>query len=273
MEMRFYVYILHPTYMKKVNSDVAYDYIRKKILSGEYPPGYALMTEALSIENEVSRTPVREALHKLKAEGLVSISPRLGASVKKMDVKEFREMCELRLALEGHAAGLAALNHSQADLREIRYALDAMRELTARILAAKDEAPFINDLFREDVRFHIAIMTAASNNLMKSEILRLNMINRIMLGPAGVNQVKAVKTETDVNQGKAAKAETDVNRSKVLASHQVIFDAIAQGDSRAAREAMEGHIQDIVDKTLRLISETGTIMPRQLSEEEMAYSG
>jgi DNA-binding GntR family transcriptional regulator len=247
--------------MKKVNSDVAYDYIRKKILSGEYPPGYALMTEALSIENEVSRTPVREALHKLKAEGLVSISPRLGASVKKMDVKEFREMCELRLALEGHAAGLAALNHSQADLREIRYALDAMRELTARILAAKDEAPFINELLREDVRFHIAIMTAASNNLMKSEILRLNMINRIMLAPAGVNQVKA------------AKVDTDVNRSKVLASHQEIFDAIARGDSRAAKEAMEGHIQDIVDKTLRLISETGTIMPRQLSEEEMAYSG
>jgi DNA-binding GntR family transcriptional regulator len=188
MKIRFYVYTVHPAAMKKVNSDVAYDYIRKKILSGEYPPGYALMTEALSIENEVSRTPVREALHKLKAEGLVSISPRLGASVKKMDVKEFREMCELRLALEGHAAGLAALNHSQADLREIRYALDAMRELTARILAAKDEAPFINELLREDVRFHIAIMTAASNNLMKSEILRLNMINRIMLAPAGVNQ-------------------------------------------------------------------------------------
>jgi DNA-binding GntR family transcriptional regulator len=68
---------MHPVHMKKVNSDVAYDHIRKKILSGEFPPGYALMTEALSADIQVSRTPVREALHKLKAEGLVSISPRL----------------------------------------------------------------------------------------------------------------------------------------------------------------------------------------------------
>ena len=44
-----------------------------------------------------------------------------------MDVKEFQEMCELRLALEGHAAGLAARNHSQADLQEIKLALDSMR--------------------------------------------------------------------------------------------------------------------------------------------------
>lgn len=252
---------MHPAHMKKVNSDVAYDYIRKKILNGEFPPGYALMTEALSADIQVSRTPVREALHKLKAEGLVSISPRLGASVKKMDVKEFREMCELRLALEGHAAGLAALNHNQADLREIRYALEGMRDLTARILEAKDEAPFLNELLREDVRFHIAIMTAASNDLMKSEILRLNMINRLMIGP----QIN--------NPGKAPKAETDVNRRKVLASHGEIYDAIAKGDSRAAKDAMERHIQDIVDKTLRLMAGTGSIMPRQLSEEELAYGG
>lgn len=247
--------------MKKVNSDVAYDYIRKKIISGEYPPGSALMTEALSSEIKLSRTPVREALHKLKAEGLVSISPRLGASVKKMDVKEFRETCELRLALEGHAAGLAALNHNQGDLREIRFALDAMRELTAKIIAGKDESNFIDDLLREDSRFHIAIMTAANNDLMKSEILRLNMVNRLMLGP------KSIK------QGAYSKAESDENRRKVLVSHEEIYDAIARGDARAAREAMERHIQDIVEKTLHLISEAGRIMPRQLSEEELAYSG
>ncbi len=247
--------------MKKVNSDVAYDYIRKKIVSGEYPPGSSLMTEALSADIKVSRTPVREALHKLKAEGLVSISPRLGASVKKMDVKEFREMCELRLALEGHAAGLAALNHNQADLREIHFALEGMRDLTAKIIAGKDETPFINDLLREDVRFHIAIMTAANNDLMKSEILRLNMVNRLMLGPTPRKRDAAT-----------SKGESDENRRKVLAGHEEIYDAIARSDSRAAKEAMERHIQDIIDKTMRLIAEAGTILPRQLSEEELAYS-
>ena len=67
--------------MKSVNTDVAYDYIRKKILSGEYPPGHALMTEALATEIGVSRTPIRDAFRKLETDGLVTIRAHLGASV------------------------------------------------------------------------------------------------------------------------------------------------------------------------------------------------
>jgi DNA-binding GntR family transcriptional regulator len=85
--------------MKSVNTDVAYDFIRKKILGGDYAPGQALMTELLATEIGVSRTPVRDALRKLETDGLVTIRAHLGASVKKMEVKEFREMCDLRLAL------------------------------------------------------------------------------------------------------------------------------------------------------------------------------
>lgn len=245
--------------MKKVSSDVAYEYIRRKILGGEFPPGSPLMTESLAEEIKVSRTPVRDALYKLKAEGLVSISPRLGASVKKMDLKEYRELCELRLALEGHSAALAALNASQADLREIKYALDAMRELTTKIIASRDEAPLFNDLIREDVRFHIGIMTAAHNNLMKREILKLNMINRVMIGPR-------VPKSGD-------KKESDANRRKVLASHEEIYEAIARGDAPASRAAMERHIQDLVEKTMRMIAGSEMVMPRELSDEELAYSG
>lgn len=244
--------------MKKVNSDVAYDYIRKKILSGEFPPGHALLTEALSAEIKVSRTPVREALHKLKAEGLVSISPRLGAAVKKMDVKEFREMCELRLALEGHATGLAAVNHSQADLREIKFALDQLQMLTDRILASDDETPFIDDLQRADVRFHIGIMTAAKNDLMKKEILRLHLVNRIV--------IKGLP-------GSMTRAESRENRRLVMASHTEIYEAIARTDARAAKDAMERHIQDIIDKAMRAMAESGAIMPRQLTDEELVYTG
>lgn len=243
--------------MKKASSDIAYEYIRKKILGGAFPPGHALTTDVLSTETRVSRTPVREALQKLKAEGLVSISPRLGASVKKMDLKEFREACGLRLALEGYAAALAAANHSQADLRQIKYALDAMRGLTARILAAADEAPFINDLLREDVHFHVAIMTAANNDLMKAEILRLNMIDRLMVGPRAAKFV--------------AKKDSDANRRRVLASHEEIYAAIVRGDTGAARAAMERHIQDIVDKTMRQIGSADVAVSRRLSDEELAY--
>jgi len=247
--------------MKKVNSDVAYEHIRKKILSGEYPLGYPLLTEALSAETKVSRTPVREALHKLKAEGLVTLSPRLGASVKTMDVKEFQEMCELRLALEGHAAGLAAKNHSQADLQEIKLALDGMRELTEKILGAADEAPFLEDLRRADVRFHIGIMTAAKNELMKREILRLHLVNRIVVGPINLSPPNSTKDELDTN------------RSDVLASHQEIYDAIVAHDDPLAKQAMERHIQDIISKSLRQLTGAGKLAPRHLTEDELAYSG
>lgn len=252
--------------MKKVNSDVAYEYIRKRILSGEYPPGHALLTEELSGEIGVSRTPVREALHKLKADGLVSIRARLGASVKQMDVKEFREMCDLRLALEGHATGLAAVNHGQADLREIKFALEAMRGLTERIIAADEEHPLIDELVREDVRFHIAIMTAAKNDLMKSEILRLHLVNRIVFGP--VNSAAGTPLQM------ATKAERDENRRKVLASHDEIYDAIARGDAMAAKDAMERHIQDIIDKSLRIMAQSGSgLIARELTDEELVYNG
>jgi DNA-binding GntR family transcriptional regulator len=248
--------------MKKVNSDTAYDYIRKRILSGEFPPGHSLMTEQLSAEIGVSRTPVREALCKLEADGLVSIRARLGASVKKMDVKEMQEMCDLRLALEGHAAALCALNHSEIELRDIRYALEAMRDLTARIIVADKEQPLLGELVREDVRFHIAIMTAAKNDLMKKEILRLHLLNRVVSGPS-VNGVEL----------HGSKADSDANRRAVLASHEQIYDAIARHDPTAAKAAMERHIQDIIDKNLRRIRAQSGLLTRELTAEDLVYTG
>lgn len=246
--------------MKNVNSDMAYDYIRKRILNGEYGPGNALMTESLSAEIGVSRTPVRDALRQLESDGLVSIRPRLGASVKQMNVKEFREMCDLRLALESHAAGLAAVNRHEADLHEIEFALEAMRRLNVAILAAPQEEPLIAELVKEDVRFHVAIMSAAKNDLMKKEILRLHLINRVVSGPAG-GQRPVMK-----------KSDRDIRRQAVLDSHDEIYAAIARSDAQAAKQAMERHIQDIIDGSMRSMAraESGLIA-RELTTDEMSY--
>ncbi|MEO6001698.1 MAG: GntR family transcriptional regulator [Opitutus sp.] len=247
--------------MKSVNTDVAYNYIRKRILSGEYPPGHALMTELLANEIKVSRTPVRDALRKLETDGLVTIQAHLGASVKKMQLKEFREMCDLRLALESHAAGLAAINRTEADLSEIQFALEGMRRLTKEIAAAPDEQPLINDLVREDVRFHIAVMTAAKNELMKKEILRLHLLNRVVSGSA-VGEKFAVK-----------KSELDARRLVVLEKHNDIFTAIQRSDPAAAKREMEFHLQELIDHNLRLMSRSESgVIARELTPEELAYS-
>jgi len=253
--------------MKNVNSDIAYDYMRKRILSGEYPPGYALMTNALSSEIGVSRTPVRDALRQLEADGLVSIKARLGASVKAMDMKEFREMCGLRLALESHAAGLAAKHRSEADLQEIGYALEEMRRLTAQIVTSDQEEAFMADLVREDVRFHIAIMTAGKNDLMKKEILRLHLINRVVSGLAPADPARPAEAE------QLSREDRDARRQAVLASHQEIYEAIVRQDAPAAKEAMARHIEDIVDHNLKTMARAANKrIAKELSEDELIYT-
>lgn len=249
--------------MKNVNSDIAYDFLRKRILNGEYLPGQALMTNVLASEIGVSRTPIRDALRQLEADGLVTIQARLGASVKKMDIKNFRESCELRLALETHAAGMAARNHADVDLHEISLALGGMRRITAEIINGGSPAKFMPALAREDVRFHLAIIAAAKNDLIKKEILRLHLINRVVSTPPAGGRMNA----------SPGNKEDLVHRSEVLKSHEQIYEAIKAGDATAAKKAMEDHIQEIIDRSVhRLARANAEVMTRELSDEEAIYT-
>ena len=128
-------------------------------------------------------------------------------------------MCDLRLALESHAAGLAALNRTEYDLREMRLALVAMRGLTEQIIAAPEEQPLLSELVVEDVRFHIAIITAAKNELMKKEILRLHLLNRVVSGPH-------------------QKPKSEERRRSVLSMHEKIYYAIERSDAVVAKTEM-----------------------------------
>ena len=247
--------------MKSVNTDIAYDYIRKRILAGEFPPGHSLLTELLAAEIKVSRTPIRDALRKLETDGLVTIRAHHGASVKQMNLKEYREMSDLRLALESHAAGLAARNHTDEDLAEMQYALDAMRLLTKRLIAADKEQLVLPDLMKEDIRFHIAIMVAARNDLMKREILRLHLLHRVISGPTGANV------------SLPPKAQHDARRRLVQAKHEDIFEAIKAGNAEVAKREMEFHLQEMIDHNFRLLARTEPgLIARELSPEELLYS-
>lgn len=221
------------------------------------------MTNELSAEIGVSRTPVRDALRQLEADGLVVIRPHLGASVKSMSFKEYQEMCGLRLALESYAAGLAAQNRTNDELRDMALAVEAMRSLTARLAAEPMETQvLIEELRREDVRFHIGIITASKSELLKKEVLRLHIVSRVVAGPApgGGSPI------TD-------KAEKDARRTVVQASHEAIYQAIEKADEAAAKATMEHHIKDISESSLRAMARADTgLLARQLSDEELSYS-
>lgn len=227
-----------------VNSDNAYNFIRKRILSGEYRPGQALMPKALSTEIGLSPTPVRDALRQLESDGLVTILPRLGAKVNTMSVKGFRELCELRLVLETHMAGLAALRRNDADLQDLAQAVDEMQMITENTITAEGEEQLalVSRLAHADIQFHIAVMTAAKNDLIKKEILRLHLINRV---------VSSENPGMRLPGGQDERPAWNAHLRDVVAEHKEILDAIRRQDEAAARSAMHRSLQYVLDRTIR----------------------
>ena len=91
----------------------AYEKVRGRILSGELGDGVRLGEEELAEALSISRTPVREALRRLAAEGLVELLPNRGARVPRWDESDVNDIFDLRAVLESHAAGRAATPRSR----------------------------------------------------------------------------------------------------------------------------------------------------------------
>ena len=104
--------------------EVVTDALRKAILSRQLKPGERLIEEQVAADLGVSRNPVREALRMLEGEGLVEISPRRGASVTQVSEEEAQEIVEVRAALEGLCARLAARRCTPALEADIGKVLD-----------------------------------------------------------------------------------------------------------------------------------------------------
>jgi DNA-binding GntR family transcriptional regulator len=108
-----------------------YQAIRERILSGAYSPGYRVVIDALAAEFEVSALPVREAIRRLEAEGLVVYRPNAGAQVTPADPGAFLEELTVLAVLEGYATSLAAPLLREADLARLT-------EINERMVAAME---------------------------------------------------------------------------------------------------------------------------------------
>lgn len=107
----------------------AYQAIREGILSGAYPSGAHLTARAIASTSSVSRTPVREAVRRLQAEGLVDVLPHRGAFVTTWNSPEIDEIFDLRVLLESRAAHLAVLSIKPQQLAELARLADEMEAL------------------------------------------------------------------------------------------------------------------------------------------------
>jgi DNA-binding GntR family transcriptional regulator len=106
-----------------------YEQIKQRILSLYYEPGQRLSQKELAAEFGVSQTPIREALLRLQYEKFVSILPRTGIRVTKIDFKELKEVYRSRLLIEGELGRLAARNITNEQLKEMKALLAACRRI------------------------------------------------------------------------------------------------------------------------------------------------
>jgi DNA-binding GntR family transcriptional regulator len=102
--------------------------IRSGILTGKYPPGSRLGEDTIAEEIGTSRTPVREALHSLSVEGLVSLAPHRGAVVTDWGADEYDDLIKIRAMVEGAAARFAAIRADAADVVELSQLVEAMAQ-------------------------------------------------------------------------------------------------------------------------------------------------
>jgi len=108
-----------PRFTRRTITDQVTEDLRARILSGDFPAGFQLRQDAIAGEYNVSRIPVREALQRLDAEGLVTFQPHKGAIVSQLSLDEIEELFEVRKLLECELLRHAVPRLTPADLKSV----------------------------------------------------------------------------------------------------------------------------------------------------------
>jgi DNA-binding GntR family transcriptional regulator len=168
------------------------------------------------------RTPLREALRRLKSEGLVELDAHRDAHIAPLRVEEARDLLELRKSLDPLAAELAAQRRTNADIQAIRTALAGLQPLPSQ--------PAIGQLVAHR-NFHAAIYRASHNDLLITALEGLW---------DKADRYRRLALQTD--RGQAA-------RDQKADEHQMLVDFIAAGDSEGAGNIMRAHIDTSLGAT------------------------
>jgi DNA-binding GntR family transcriptional regulator len=151
-----------------------YRAIRERILSGAYGPGYRVVIDGLAEEFEVSALPVREAIRRLEAEGLVVYRPNAGAQVAPADPGVFLEELTVLAVLEGYATALAAPTLGEAEIARLT-------EINASMAAAMERFDALS-FGRLNQEFHAVINERCPNvalvDMLRDVARRLDAIRR-----------------------------------------------------------------------------------------------
>ncbi|MDD0809386.1 GntR family transcriptional regulator [Curvibacter sp. RS43] len=194
---------------KALYEEVA-ELLRQRIFQRELEPGSWIDELKIAQEFGISRTPLREAIKVLAAEGLVTMKVRRGAYVTEVNEKDLRDVYHLLSLLESDAAGEVASRASDAQLDEISA-------LHADLEAAVDDR---ERFFELNERFHLRVLEIADNRW------RLQMVTDLR------KVMKLNRHNSLLKRGRL---------SESLQEHRDLVQALTQRDSRGARERMQLH--------------------------------
>lgn len=202
-----------------------YCILRDTIIAGALPPDAKLTELSVCQALDVSRTPVRAALQKLRDDGFLSDEKKRSASARQLSRKERADMLEFACFLEGFAARLAAREQDLELLAALEEIQRAMTELNEAHNLSYKEAPGMRDL---SLQFHMTIAKASKNKFLYKAIVEIRTLMRLHKSPQELR---------DLTGG----------RDLLLKYQRSILDCIREGDQTGAQLWMEADIYSAKD--------------------------
>ncbi len=206
-----------------------YETVFGQLMSLKIAPGSRITVDNLARELRVSQTPIREALSRLEAEGLVRKTHLVGYSAApQVTAKQFADLYELRLLLEPDAARRAVARLDAGSIAELTEAAGVM----GRRAKSGDERARYSQFARQDAVFHDMIMQVAGNELIRDTLAHQHVhfhIFRLMFHSRVTEEA--------------------------LAEHEAIVAAFETRDAAAAETAMRIHIERSRDRLLPVFDE------------------
>ena len=206
--------------------DVVFNTLREAILKGDLKPGERLMELQLASKLGVSRTPIREAIRMLEQEGLAVTTPRKGAEVAKMTLKDMEDVLEIRDALDELAVRIACQKISDEQLRQ----LEDMKELFEK----STQTGNVKKIAEADVTFHDVIYEATGNPKL------VTLLNNLR------EQVYRYRVEY---------IKDPKNYPTLIAEHEAILESLKNRDVKNAVEAMHVHVANQAEAVKTVIQE------------------
>ncbi len=205
----------------------AYLYIQQLIASGQLPAGSGISELLLAKDLGSSRTPIREAMNQLAAEGLLAQSPQGGMVVAQLKREDIIELYELREALEVHAVGkIARLPMRPEDQERLQQLVDEILKLQRELeksrksnLDQKQMERFISC----DLGFHSLLMSMAQNSRLQKIINDTRLLISIFAIHRGGHDLRSLQS--------------------IRIYHQRVLDAVVKQETEAAKAALAEHIQ------------------------------